>query len=95
MRVCTWVVIVLCLIVEAATVLESFLICHPSAAMCNPNVGGNCKGQNVSYIVLEVVALVLDIAILILPLSTIPTMRMRSETKRKSMVIFSMGALWV
>ena len=78
-----------------ATILESFLICHPSAAAWNANLAGSCQGQVVSYIILEVLGLVLDIAILVLPLSTIPTMRIRSETKRKSMMIFSVGALWV
>lgn len=87
--------IVLCVIHGIASVLESFLICHPSAAAWNPKIEGSCQGQIVSYIILEVVGLALDVAILVLPLRRIATLHLPFEGKRNLMLVFSVGAVCV
>lgn len=87
--------IVLCFIHGIATVLETFLICHPSAAAWDPRIEGSCPGQIVSYIVLEVVGLALDVAILVLPLRRIATLHLPPGGKRNLILIFSVGAVCV
>lgn len=48
--------------------LEVLLICRPLSTQWDPNVGGACGDQTTSFVVIEVLGLVLDVAILMCPI---------------------------
>ena len=51
----------------AASILQIFLLCRPFAAHWDPRVLGFCGDHVVAFVTLEVSGLLLDIAILSLP----------------------------
>lgn len=74
-------------------ILEAFLICRPMAVDWNAHVAGTCGDQIVSYLVLEVLGLLLDLAILLLPI--LPVWRLQLPFAKKVSLggFFSTGVL--
>ncbi|KAH6060522.1 hypothetical protein HBI67_136950 [Parastagonospora nodorum] len=81
----------LCIFHGIASVLEICLICRPLAAQWDTHVRGVCGNQIVSFTVVEVSALALDLAILISPLSKLLRMQMTFIAKIKTIVLFDAG----
>ena len=75
--------------------LEVFLICRPMAVDWNVHVDGTCGNQIVSYLVLEVLGLLLDSMVLIAPLPCIWRLQLPFKSKIQLSIVFSVGVLWV
>ncbi|KAF4636795.1 hypothetical protein G7Y89_g1277 [Cudoniella acicularis] len=73
--------------------LEIFLICRPMAVDWDSHVDGTCGNQIASYLALEVVGLLLDFAILVVPMPRIWALSMASKKKLYLTIIFSIGIL--
>lgn len=73
--------------------LEVFLICRPMAVDWNAAVAGSCADQIVSYLVLEILGLLLDSIILVVPIPCIWRLQMRRARKLSLSIIFSIGVL--
>ena len=86
-------VLVLSILYGLVVILEVFLICRPLAVDWNPHVRGKCADQIVSYLVLEIIGLLIDFTILVTPLPLI--LRLDIDWRRKMSIVamFSMGAL--
>lgn len=86
-------VLVLSILYGLVVILEVFLICRPLAVDWNPHVHGKCADQIVSYLVLEIIGLLIDFTILVTPLPLI--LRLDIDWRRKMSIVamFSMGAL--
>ena len=74
-------------------VLETFLVCRPMAVDWNAHIDGTCGNQVVSYLGLEVIGLVVDFAILFLPLTFILCFPLYLRRKLVLSMLLSTGFL--
>lgn len=88
-----WPLLVLSLLYGLVVLLEIFLICRPIAVDWNVHVDGKCGDQILSYLVLEVLGLLLDSIILAIPLRVIWSLRMERVRKVRLTIMFSVGVL--
>ena len=88
-----WLLLAIAILYALAVLLETFLICHPLAVDWNAHIKGTCGDQVVSYVVLEVLGLLLDFAILVLPLPCIWKLRTGLRRKMSVAIVFSVGFL--
>ena len=89
----TRLLLVILILYGIVVFLETFLICRPMAVDWNAYIDGTCGNQVVSYLVLEVLGLLLDLAILVLPLPCIWQLRMSLRRKMSIAIVFSIGFL--
>ena len=73
--------------------LEIFLICRPMAVDWNAHIDGTCGDQVVSYLVLEVFGLLLDLTILAVPIPLIWRLDLKFARKMLIIIFFSIGFL--
>ena len=93
MRLATKVLLVIVILYGLVVFLETFLICRPMAVDWNAHIDGTCGKQVVSYVVLEVIGLLLDFAILVLPLARIRRLAVPFRAKFRTSILFSTGFL--
>ena len=93
MRCIIQLLLVLCILYGLVVVLEVFLICRPMSVNWDTDVEGSCGDQVVSYLVLELLGLLLDIAIIVVPLPGIWRLQTGWTIKVSITVIFSIGVL--
>lgn len=75
--------------------LGIILQCFPLDSYWNPLVAGHCQNLNIFVMVMGLIDLLLDISILILPMSMIPELRLPLKHKISLSVIFLLGGLYV
>ena len=73
--------------------LEIFLICRPMAVDWNASVDGTCGDQIVAYLVLQVFGLLLDFAILVVPIPFLWRLQMQWIKKISTSFQLSIGVL--
>ena len=93
-QIASWL-LVLCILYGLVVFLEVFLICRPMAVDWNTQIQGTCGNQIISYLVLEVLGLLLDSIIMVLPIFCIWTIHMPTGKKVRFMILFSIGILQV
>ena len=76
-----------------AILLVIFLICRPVAAAWYANVPGVCGSQIVSYVVLEIIGLFLDLAIVVLPPVLLWDIQITRRDWARFSLLLSMGVL--
>ena len=88
--------LVLCILYGLVALLEIFLICRPMAVDWNTQIKGTCGNQITSYLVLEVLGLLLDFTIMVVPIHCIWNLPRTAKTKKvRAMILFSIGILQV
>lgn len=86
--------LVLSILYGLVVFLEVFLICHPMAVDWSASVRGTCGNQILSYLVLEVVGLVLDFAIIAVPIPIIWSLDFMTLPRKMSVsMVFLVGVL--
>ena len=85
--------LVLSILYGIVVLLEVFLICHPMAVDWNANIHGTCGDQVVSYVVLEILGLLLDSAILAAPIPLILNSQLALAKTIWNVILLSMGIL--
>lgn len=93
MKLITRLLLVLSVLYGLVVFLEVFLICRPMAVDWNVHIKGTCGDQVLSYLVLEILGLVLDLVILTVPIPCIWRMNINLTRKISSATMFSIGAL--
>jgi len=83
----------LCVIHGGASVLEICLICRPLAAQWDPNVGGACGNQIASFVAIEVIGMILDVAVLASPIPLVSSMKISKVRKLRLALILDAGAM--
>ena len=78
-----------------AIVLEIFLICRPLAAVWDSSITGTCGQELVSYLILEISGLFIDLGILIIPLRGVWSLELPWKRKVGIACIFAISALYV
>lgn len=91
----TWLLLVIAILYGLVVLLETFLICRPIAVDWEAHVNGTCGDQVLSYLVLEILGLLLDFAILVVPLQGISRIHMSLRKKMSVSFFFSIGFLYV
>ena len=87
--------LVLCILYGLVVFLEIFLICRPMAVDWNTQIKGTCGNQITSYLVLEVLGLLLDFTIVVVPIPCIWNTALPLERKVPLMISFTIGILQV
>ena len=85
--------LVLSILYGLVVFLEAFLICRPMAVDWNAHVDGTCGNQIVSYLVLELLGLLLDFGTIAMPSLWILNLSMRRARKVAVISILSIGIL--
>ncbi|KAF2732637.1 hypothetical protein EJ04DRAFT_578274 [Polyplosphaeria fusca] len=85
--------VIACIVAWAVGIIfTAFFLCRPFAFNWNPTIpGGKCANQPVTYIVIGVLDLVIDLMILALPLPMIWGLQMRLANKVVLFAIFGVG----
>jgi len=76
-----------------AVLFTIFLICHPAAAAWDTSISGTCGCQIVSYISLETLGALVDLAILALPIIALRPLQMSLRQKCEVLGWLSIGAV--
>ncbi len=93
MRTIVRSLMVLSILYGLVVFLEVFLICHPMAVDWNAHVGGTCGDQIISYLVLEILGLLIDFTISVVPIPYIWRLHIPWRRKVSIAALFSIGAL--
>jgi len=90
-----WVgaLLVLSILYGTAILLDIFLICRPVAAARDTSISGECGNQLLSYVLLEIFGLLIDLAILVTPPSLIYRLQMPWKRKASVSGMLSVGVL--
>lgn len=75
------------------SVMEVFLICQPLSSQWDANVKGACGNQMVSFLAIEVIGIVLDIAVIVQSIRAFDSMSLSWKEKVGPMLMLNMGAL--
>ena len=94
-RLITWGLMVVSVLYGLAALLVIFLICHPLAAAWNASIHGSCGDQVVSYVALEIIGALIDLAILIAPLPHLICSQVQWRRKIVTAAWLSAGSLSV
>ena len=90
-RVATWSVMAVVIGYGTATVLATVFQCHPIAKAWNSKIHGRCINVGASWYATAALAIISDIAIIILPVKQISTLRLPRAQKAGLMFLFSLG----
>lgn len=85
--------LVLSILYGTAILLDIFLICRPVAAARDTSISGECGNQLLSYVLLEIFGLLIDLAILVTPPSLIYRLQMPWKRKASVSGMLSVGVL--
>jgi hypothetical protein len=69
------------------------LICRPMAAQWDPNVPGLCGNQIASFVALEVLGMVLDLTLMLVPSYFLANLHLNRRKKAGMIALFNTGAL--
>ncbi len=94
-RLIAQLLLVLSILYGLVVFLEVFLICRPMAVDWNAHVDGSCGDQIVSYLVLEVLGLLLDFTIAAISIPYIWALQMPRAKKVAVQILLSIGVLQV
>ncbi|OTB11397.1 hypothetical protein K445DRAFT_370250 [Daldinia sp. EC12] len=78
-----------------AAILTGVLICRPIQASWDTEVQGTCGNQTVAYVIIEIGGLIIDLAILAIPIRSILHLSLNTRGKIRFILIFSAGAVYV
>ena len=92
-RIFTWIVIGVCVAHAIANIIASFTICRPFEFKWNKAIDGHCSNVMASYRYVSLPHILTDVAILILPLSSLSALMMNKRRKLGIFLTFLMGGL--
>ncbi|TGO55973.1 hypothetical protein BOTNAR_0233g00030 [Botryotinia narcissicola] len=90
-----YIIIGICTVWFVVAIIGDLLYCIPMATFWNPEVKGKCFNFPLYFLVMELVDMLLDIAILCLPLKIILSLHMPLSKRLGILCIFLLGALVV
>lgn len=85
--------LILSVLYGSVIILEIFLICRPMAVDWNASIDGKCGNQIVSYVVLEILGLLLDFIIIMIPIPIIWSLQTNRARRFGILISFSIGIL--
>lgn len=92
-RICTWIVIGVCIAHATANIIASFAICQPFEYKWNKTIPGHCADIMASYRYVSLPHILTDLAILVLPLSSLWHLQISKRRKLGIFLTFVMGSL--
>ena len=88
-----WPLLILSVLYGLVIILEIFLICRPMAVDWNASINGKCGNQIVSYVVLEILGLLLDFIIIMMPIPIIWSLQVNRARRFGLSFFFSIAIL--
>ncbi len=92
-RICTWIVIGVCVAHAIANIIASLTICRPFEFKWNKATEGQCANVMASYRYVSLPHILTDIAVLVFPLSSLYGLLMNKRRKLGIFLTFLMGSL--
>ena len=92
-RISTSILAIVSTLHGLATFLEVFLICHPISAGWDLSMTGDCGNQVSSFLILEIIGLLIDVVLLIIPPLIIRHLQMSFLQKLHLSGLFLAGSL--
>lgn len=89
--VATWVILAVSIAWFVANVLQVFLICRPFASNWDISIIGICGNRPVAFTTIGATHMLIDIAIMLLPVHFICKLQMRTSAKLGICLIFLIG----
>lgn len=72
-------------------VLASLLLCRPIALNWDPTLQGQCGSKTVGYLFVQIINLLLDVCVAILPIPVLRRLQMRRRKKIQIAGVFALG----
>ena len=92
-RVLTYILMTLTIILGLVVLMVSVLICRPVTAAWDIEISGQCGNQTMAYVFLELSGALMDVAILTIVPTMIYSLQIPRRKKLAPSVLFSLGAL--
>ena len=92
-RVLTYILMTLTIILGLVVLMVSVLICRPVTAAWDSEISGQCGNQTMAYVFLELSGALMDVAILIIGPTMTYSLQLPRRKKLVISVLFSLGAL--
>ncbi|KAF2257926.1 hypothetical protein CC78DRAFT_480752, partial [Lojkania enalia] len=94
-RIVTWIVIGVCIAHAVANILASFTICQPFEFKWNKTIDGHCVNVMASYRYVSLPHIITDMAIFVLPWSSLYHLMISKRKKVGIFLTFIMGSLGI
>lgn len=78
-----------------ASVFVGIFICVPVEKFWNPTMPGHCNNFDVEYLVLEIIEVLVDVVLLVLPIHMVSTLQLSRQNKIILSMIFLLGGTYV
>lgn len=88
-----FIVGIICLLWFVAGIVSDLTYCVPLSHFWDPTVEGHCFDFNRYFLIMEIIDLVIDVVIMILPLRTIANLHLSRRKRLALLGVFSCGAL--
>ena len=75
--------------------LQAFLICRPFAKNWNPSLPGTCGDSVASFLADGIINLIVDLAVITLPMPMIWRLQMSQQRKIALTIVFALGIMYV
>lgn len=93
---CAWSMVVFCVVMFLFNIAGLLIMCTPLARNYNPDVPGSCRVTRPSGVILStVVNLVVDIILVVIPLSVVWRLKISYLKKIGVSFMFGLGCGWV
>lgn len=93
-RMTTYLLMALSVMYSVSATLEIFLVCQPLAFSWNTSIpGGHCGNLKKAWLAVAVANLLIDLAIVLLPLPVLWGLQMNTKRKLALSGIFSIGVM--
>lgn len=76
-------------------ILEAFLLCQPFAKNWEPLLPGTCGSITASFLADGVINIIIDLAMIILPMPIVWRLQMAPQRKIALTIVFALGILYV
>lgn len=93
-KLIAWVSIVMSVLCYMALVLQVCLICRPISAAWDTTVSGSCGDQVLSYVIVEIVGMIIDLVIIVLPIPPIWRLKTTFAKRLGMSSLLSFGAMY-
>lgn len=77
----------------AMVLVKTFAICKPVQYNWDKTIEGDCRGENIAYLIAGIVNLIIDTFIVMLPMPMLFRLRMNLTKRIAVAAMFSLGAL--
>lgn len=91
MKMATKITMIFVILWSIGNIMQVFLICRPFATSYDPTVPGTCGNQKASFLAIGAFNAITDLVILVLPIQTIWSLKIKSGARYSLLAVFCIG----